>query len=151
MTSRTASKDADMFSALDISTSALTAQRTRMTAIANNLANMSTTHNERGEVEAYQPRFVVFKTSDDAQGPLGAAGVEVAAVHTSRVEPRWKYQPGHPDAIQEGERKGYVAYPNINMMGEFTDALEAARAYEANVGVMEVTKNMAEQTLRILV
>jgi flagellar basal-body rod protein FlgC len=57
-----------------------------------------------------------------------------------------KYQPGHPDANAEG----YVAYPDIDMTVEFVDALEATRAYEANVGVFEITKNLAQQTLRIL-
>jgi len=138
-----------MFPALDISTSALAAQRSRMNAISGNIANLSTTHNEKGEPEPYQPRFVVFQT-DDSVGAFGAAGVKVSSVETSQVEPRLKYQPGHPDAIQEGPNRGYVAYPNISMMTEFTDALEAARAYEANVGVIEITKDLQNQTLRIL-
>jgi flagellar basal-body rod protein FlgC len=139
-----------MFTAIDISTSALVAQRTRLNAISNNLANISTTHNEAGEAEPYQPRFVVFQTDDSVQGSFGAAGVKVRSVEIANVEPLYKYQPGHPDAITQGPRKGYVAYPNISMMTEFTDALEAARAYEANVGVMEITKDMEQQTLRIL-
>jgi flagellar basal-body rod protein FlgC len=138
-----------MFPALDISTSALVAQRVRMNAISSNLANISTTHNERGEPEAYQPRFVVFET-DHGVGAYGAPGVRVAEVGIDQVEPRWKYEPGHPDAVQDGPRKGYVAYPNVNMMTEFTDALEAARAYEANLGAMEITKDLEQQTLRIL-
>lgn len=139
-----------MISALDISASGLTAQRTRLTAIANNIANISTTHNESGAPEAYQPRFSVFETDDAVRGPHGAAGVKVASVEIADVEPRWRYQPYHPDAVQEGERKGYVAYPNISVMTEFTDALEATRAYEANLGVIDVTKEMVQQTLRIL-
>ena len=138
-----------MFPALDISTSGLVAQRMRMNAISSNLANISTTHNERGEAVPYQPRFVIFQT-DDSVGANGAAGVKVSSVETDQVEPRLKYEPGHPDAIKEGPNKGYVAYPNINMMTEFTDALEAARAYEANLGAMEITKDMEQQTLKIL-
>jgi flagellar basal-body rod protein FlgC len=110
---------------------------------------MSTTHNEAGEPVPYQPRFVIFET-DDAVGPHGAAGVKVSSVQIDDVEPLYKYEPHHPDAIQEGPHKGYVAYPNVNMMTEFTDALEAARAYEANLGAMEIAKSMAQQTLRIL-
>ena len=68
----------------------------------------------------------------------------------SKVEPRMKYEPGNPDAIKEGPHKGYVAYPNINMMVEFTDAMEAARAYEANLGAMEITKDLQQQTLKII-
>jgi flagellar basal-body rod protein FlgC len=139
-----------MLSALDISTSGLVAQRLRMTAISNNLANISTTHNEAGEAQPYRPRFVVFQTDDQLQSPLGAAGVKVQSVEQSEAEPRWRYQPGHPDAVKEGEHEGYVAYPNINLMTEFTDALEATRSYEANVGVIEVTKDLFQQTLRIL-
>jgi flagellar basal-body rod protein FlgC len=138
-----------MFAAFDISTSGLVAQRMRMNVISSNLANISTTHNEQGKPEPYQPRFVVFQT-DDSVGAQGAAGVKVSAVEIDPVEPRLKYQPGHPDAIQEGPNKGYVAHPNINMMTEFTDALEAARAYEANLGAMDITKDLQQQTLRII-
>jgi len=138
-----------MFPALDISASALVAQRIRMNAISSNLANISTTQNEKGEAKPYQPREVVFQSDDDT-GACGASGVKVRSVHTLDLEPLWKYEPGHPDAVKEGEQKGYVAYPNINMMTEFTNALEAARAYEANLGTMEITKDLQQQTLRIL-
>lgn len=138
-----------MLSALDISTSGLVAQRVRMNAISSNLANMSTTHNEAGEPVPYQPRCVVFE-ADDSIGTSGAAGVRVRSVEAEDVEPLYKYQPGHPDAIPEGPRKGWVAYPKVDMMREFTDAIEAARAYEANLGAIDIAKNMAQQTLRIL-
>ena len=138
-----------MLPALDISTSALVAQRIRMNAISSNLANMSTTHNEAGEPVPYQPRFVVFQT-DESVGAHGASGVKVSSVEIDDVEPRYKYEPNHPDAIRQGPHKGYVAYPNVSMMTEFTDALEAARAYEANLGAIEIAKNMTQQTLRIL-
>jgi flagellar basal-body rod protein FlgC len=135
-----------MISALDIAASGLSAQRTRITAISNNLANMSTTRNEAGQPEAYRPRFVVFEADDSVGGAFGAAGVRVSSVETANVEPRVSYQPNHPDA----DADGYVEFPNINMMAEFTNAIEASRAYEANVGVIEITKDMAQQTLRIL-
>ncbi|OHB84486.1 MAG: flagellar basal body rod protein FlgC [Planctomycetes bacterium RBG_16_64_12] len=138
-----------MLPALDISTSALVAQRIRMNAISSNLANMSTTHNEEGQPVPYQPRFVVFQT-DESVGAHGASGVKVSSVEIDDVEPRYKYEPNHPDAIRQGPHKGYVAYPNVSMMTEFTDALEAARAYEANLGAIEIAKNMTQQTLRIL-
>ena len=138
-----------MLSALDISTSALVAQRIRMDAISGNLANMSTPINESGDNEPYQPRFAIFQT-DTAVGANGGVGVKVASVETAQVEPRWKYQPNHPLAQKDGPHKGYVAYPGIDMMTEFTDALEAARSYEANLGAMEITKDLAQQTLRIL-
>ncbi len=139
-----------MTTAMDISTSALVAQRTRLNAIASNMANMSTTRNEDGDVEPYQARFVVFQEDADLKMASGATGVKVSSVETETVEPNYKYQPGHPMAIQDGARKGYVAYPNVNMTREFVDALEASRAYEANIGVMEVSKNLGQQTLRII-
>ena len=138
-----------MFSALDISTSALVAQRTRMNAIASNLANINTPYNENGDAEPYQPRFVVFQ-ADASVGTDGAAGVKVASVETEQIEPRWKYEPGNPLAQTDGPHKGYVAYPNIDMMTQFTDALEAARSYEANLGALDITKDLAQQTLRIV-
>jgi flagellar basal-body rod protein FlgC len=138
-----------MIPALDISSSALAAQRLRMNAISSNIANISTTHNESGEAEPYQPRFVIFET-DPSVGAGGAPGVRVKSVETSKEPPRLKYEPGNPDAIQEGPNKGYVAYPNVDMMTEFTDALEAARAYEANLGAMEISKDLEQQTLKII-
>ncbi len=138
-----------MFPAIDISTSGLVAQRVRMNALSSNIANISTTHNEQGERAPYQPRYVVFQT-DESVGAHGAVGVKVESVNTLDVEPRLKYEPNNPDAIQEGPNKGYVAYPDIDMMIEFTDAMEAARAYEANLGAMEITKDLEQQTLRIL-
>jgi flagellar basal-body rod protein FlgC len=138
-----------MLPALDISSSALVAQRIRMNAISSNLANISTTHNEAGEASPYQPRFVIFQ-SDPSVGSNGAPGVKVASVQTSNLEPRMKYEPGNPDAIQTGPKAGYVAYPNIDMTTQFTDAMEAARAYEANLGSMEISKDMEQQSLRII-
>lgn len=120
-----------------------------MNAISSNLANLSTTHNEAGELEPYQPRFVIFQ-SDESVGADGAAGVRVGSVKIENLEPVYKYQPNHPDAIKQGPHAGYVAYPNINMMTEMTDAMEAARAYEANLGAIEIAKDLAQQTLRIL-
>jgi flagellar basal-body rod protein FlgC len=139
-----------MLAALDISTSALVAQRTRLNAIASNIANISTTHNEIGERAPYQPRFVLLQTDDDIGGKPGTAGVKVASVEIAQADPLWKYQPNHPDAQTSGDRQGYVAYPNIDLTTEFVDSLEATRAYEANIGVIEVTKELALQTLKIL-
>lgn len=138
-----------MWNSLDVSTSALVAQRIRLHAISSNLANISTTHNEEGEPTPYQPRFVIFQTAEEIGSPA-APGVRVASVEEEQKEPLWKYQPGHPDAVREGPMTGYVAYPNINMMTEMTDALEAARAYEANLGAIEIAKDLQHQTLRII-
>lgn len=139
-----------MFASLDISTSALVAQRMRLNALSSNIANLSTTRNEAGESTPYEPKFVVFETDPNVGGQPGTAGVRVAQVGSESSDPVWKYQPGHVDAVKEGPRAGWVAYPRINMMQEFTDAIETTRAYEANVGVIEISKDMMQQTLKIL-
>ncbi len=139
-----------MFRALDISTSALVTQRTRLNAISGNLANMSSVRNENGELKPYQERFVVFQPDEDLQTRDGAMGVKVSSVQTETVEPNYRYQPGHPLAIKQGKWKGYVAYPKVDMVTEFVDSLVATRAYEANLGIMEVTKDLNQQSLRII-
>jgi flagellar basal-body rod protein FlgC len=139
-----------MWTALDISTSALVAQRIRLNAISGNIANMSSLKNEKGEMKPYQERFVVFQPDEEIQTRDGAVGVKVSEVRTETVEPKYRYQPDHPLAIQEGKWKGYVAYPNVDMMVQFVDSLIATRAYEANLGVMEITKSLGEQSLRII-
>ena len=136
-----------MFSAFDVSASALEAQRVRLNAISSNLANISTTRNEAGEPEAYQPRFVVFQADEDNKTPAGGKGVRVSSIEIEDVPPRMKYQPGHPDANEDG----YVAYPNVDMTREFVDSLEATRAYEANLAAFEVAKDLSRQTLRIII
>jgi flagellar basal-body rod protein FlgC len=120
-----------------------------MNVCSSNIANVSTTHNEQGERVPYQPRYVIFE-SDEEVGSHGASGVQVRSVETSEVEPLWRYEPDHPEAMKDGPHKGCVAYPNVNMIAEFTDALEAARAYEANLGAIEIAKDLQQQTLRIL-
>ena len=140
-----------MIKALDISTSGLVAQRIRLDTISSNLANLSSQErDERGNIQPYQARYVVFQTNQDLETREGAIGVKVASVETEQVEPLYRWQPEHPYAIKDGAKKGYVAYPRINMTAEMVDALVATRAYEANLGAMELSKNMAQQSLRIL-
>jgi flagellar basal-body rod protein FlgC len=134
-----------MLSAINISSSALVAERARMDAISSNLANISTTHDENGEPAPYQPKFVILQT-DPSIGSNGAAGVKATARTNVKTEPLLKYEPGNPDANKDG----YVAYPNVNMMEQFTDAMVAARTYEANLGVMQIAKDMEQQSLKII-
>src|SRR5262245_38802291 len=140
-----------MLRALDISTSGLVAQRIRLDAISSNLANLtSQERDERGRIEPDQARCVGFETGQERGTGGGGVGVTVASVETERIEPLYRWQPEHPYAIKDGPKKGYVAYPKINMTAEMVDALVATRAYEANLGAMELSKNMAQQSLRIL-
>ena len=81
-----------MFSSLDVSTSGLVAQRTRLNAISSNIANMSTTRNEAGQPEPYQPRFVTFQTDSNISTPGGGTGVNVGSVQHSNEPPKMKYE-----------------------------------------------------------
>ena len=135
-----------MLKIMDISSSGLIAQRIRMQAIASNLANITSTRNEFGELKPYAPRFTVFQV-DNAIGPNGSAGVVVPEIGIDEdLPPVRKYSPTHPDR----DEQGFINLPRINMMTEFTDAIESGRSYEANLGAIEVTKSMANQTLRII-
>lgn len=133
-----------MFDALDISSSALSAQRTRLDTIAGNIANMNTTRNARREVEPYRRRFVVF--APGREGDVSKPGVHAAKVELDRTPFRKAYEPGHPDADKDGN----VLYPNVDMAIEYVNALEASRAYEANVTAMEVSKAMINASLRLI-
>jgi flagellar basal-body rod protein FlgC len=140
-----------MIRALDISTSGLVAQRVRMDTISSNLANLTSMERDAsGNMQPYQARYVMFQTDEGLQSPQGGLGVKVSSIETENVEPNYRWQPEHPYAIKDGPKKGYVAYPKINMTAEMVDALVATRAYEANLGAMELSKNMAQQSLRIL-
>jgi flagellar basal-body rod protein FlgC len=134
-----------MLKIMDVSTSGLVAQRIRMTAIAGNLANITTTRNEFGEIKPYDPRYVIFQV-DNTIGPNGSAGVFVQSVERDELPPIRKYAPNHPDA----DEQSFINLPRINLITEFTDAIESGRTSEANLGAIEVTKSMANQTLRII-
>jgi len=140
----------EMLSALDISTSGLIAQRMRLDTIASNIANVSTLRDEDGQAVPYRSRHVVFESTEDIATSYGAVGVRVSNIELDLAEPVYRWQPNHPLAISSGEKKGYVAYPNVNLNQEFVDALQATRSYEANLGVIEVSRDMTNQTLRII-
>ena len=135
-----------MFGTLDISTSALVAQRVRLDTIAGNVANAYSTRRADGQPGPYQRRFAVFAAGDGK----GGAGVHVEKVAQDPSPGRKVYEPDHPDAVREGRWKGYVEYPNVEPITEMTNAMMASRAYEANVSVMDVTKRMIASSLRLL-
>lgn len=135
-----------MIRALDISSSALVAQRTRINVIAGNIANAFTTAQEDGTIRPYRRRVVTFAPGQTAgAGP----GVHVAEVLEDPSKFEMRYDPGHPHALRDGRWAGYVQYPNVNLTMEYVDALEATRAYEANLAVMNVTKTMVQQAIRL--
>ena len=133
-----------MFEALDMGASGLTAQRVRLDTIAANVANANTTHDAAGRPNPYRRRFVVFSPGQ-AQNP-GEAGVHVREVRLDPTPFDERFEPGHPDA----DARGYVRYPNVELATEYVNALEASRAYEANVSMMEVSKAMINASLRLI-
>ena len=135
-----------MIDALDITRSALVAQRTRLNVIAGNIANAFTTAQEDGTIRPYRRRVVTFAPGQaSGEGP----GVHVAEVWEDPSEFKRRYDPGHPHAHQDGPWAGYVQYPNVNLTMEYVDAMEAARAYEANIALMNVTKTMMRETIQL--
>jgi flagellar basal-body rod protein FlgC len=141
-----------MYGALDISTSGMTVQRARMASIAANIANKSTILDEKGNVNPYRARQVIFAPGDpQATSPEGRAlGVHVAGIKIDQGEFNYRWDPTNPYAIQKGEKRGYVPEPNVNPVIEQLNAMEASRAYEANVVAAETTKQMMAQALRLL-
>lgn len=136
-----------MFRSLDVSTSALVAQRLRMDTIAGNIANINTTRDEKGNISPFQRRFVAFMAEQARRGSEGrGTGVEFSVQVDKKTPPRKVVQPGHPDA----DANGVVQYPGIDLTQEFVNALEASRAYEANVATIDITKGMYNQALKIL-
>ena len=137
-----------MFRALDVSTSALVAQRTRLDVIAGNVANARSTRDESGRVTPFRRRFVTFESEagNRESARPGPVGVRFEVKVDEQSPPRRVHQPGHPDA----DADGYVSLPNIDLTTEFVNAVEAGRAYEANVAAVEMTKELARQSLEIL-
>lgn len=136
-----------MFGNLDISTSALTAQRTRMNMISANIANMHTTHGPDGSVEPFRRRIAVFAPGTPGGDHGGSdLGVHVQEIMLDSAPFRRVHEPGHPDA----DKDGYVMYPNIDPAIEMMNMLEASRAYEANITAAEASKSMMNAALRLL-
>lgn len=133
-----------MYGALDISTSALVAQRTRLNVISANVANSSTLLNADGEYEPYRRRSVIFAPGDPARE--SEMGVHVASIEIDRGPLMFKSDPSSPFANEDG----YVGYPNVNPIIEAMNAMEAARAYEANISAIEATKSMISVMLEAL-
>jgi len=137
-----------LYGVLDISTSGLVAQRTRLDSISANIANNRVILDSQGNLNPYRRREVFFAPGDpSAQTPLGRAmGVHVASIEANEDAVRLEYEPGNPFA----DERGYVPYPDINPVSEQVNAMEAIRAYEANITVAEATKSMMAQALRLI-
>lgn len=142
----------DFSTGMRVSSSGMTAQRTRMNTIASNIANINTTRTPEGG--PYRRKDIVFEAMPDAksfgeiltsQPERNIDRVQVTDILVDRRAPNMKYEPDHVDANEDG----YVAYPNINLMEEMTNMIQATRSYEANVSAMKATKEMALSGLEI--
>lgn len=131
----------------------MAAQRARMNTISSNIANINTTRTPEGG--PYRRKDVVFTAMPDAKsfGDILSVNdpksdfnrVQVTDVVYDKKAPILKYDPTHPDANEEG----YVAFPNVNLMEEMTNMIQASRSYEANVQAIQATKDMALSALEI--
>ena len=143
----------DVQGTLAISASALRAERMRLDVIASNLANANTTRTaEGGPYKRKNVVLVTQATESDFAATIQSLseqavrqGVAVSDVIEDPTPPRMVFDPGHPDANQDG----YVAYPNVNPVSEMVDLMAATRAYEANVQAVNATKRMADAALSI--
>jgi flagellar basal-body rod protein FlgC len=144
-----------IFSTLEISGSALTAERQRAEVVAANMANAETTHTPAGG--AYRRKEVVFASSANLPFQMMLTGFHPTlsgaqpAVRVQRVvdDPTpslMRYEPGHPDA----DKEGYVAYPNINPIQEMVDLMGAVRSYQLNASAITATKQMIQQSIELL-
>ncbi|NMA64093.1 MAG: flagellar basal body rod protein FlgC [Syntrophomonadaceae bacterium] len=142
-----------LLSAIDTSSSGMTAQRLRMDVIASNLANINTTRTEAGG--PYRRQLVIFEARNPRSGHSfkdvlgqqleGGAGVRVKKIIEDQAPFKRVFDPAHPDAGDDG----YVNMPNVNVVAEMVDMISATRAYEANVTALDATKGMALKALEI--
>ncbi|MGO9411189.1 MAG: flagellar basal body rod protein FlgC [Spirochaetia bacterium] len=148
-----------MFSSIDTAASGLTAERLRLDVIADNIANVNTTRTTEGgpfrrsrvifrprvEQPYWRSPFLPSYLKDEV-----GKGVRVAKVEKDyATNPRLVYDPTHPDAIKTGPRKGYVEYPNVNIVNEMVDMIAASRSYDANSAIINATKAMFLKALDI--
>ncbi|MBN1698349.1 MAG: flagellar basal body rod protein FlgC [Spirochaetales bacterium] len=148
-----------LYSSINTAASGLTAQRTRLDVIADNIANVNSTRtNEGGPFRrsrvVFRPRVrqpywrspFLPKFLDNGIGK----GVRIKKIEKDYdAKPRLVYDPTHPDAIKTGPRKGYVEYPNVNVVNEMVDMISASRSYEANVSIINGSKSMFLKALEI--
>lgn len=142
-----------LFQSFNINTSGLTAQRFRMDVISENVANVTTTRTEDGT--PYTRKIVTFREKrttpfsrvlQNTREAYMGNGVKVSRVsEDTESEYIMKYEPSHPDA----DENGYVSYPNVNIITEMTNMIDASRAYEANLTAFETSKAIALKGLEL--
>ena len=148
-----------MFTSINIATTGMSVERLRSDVISNNIANVSTTRTPEGG--AFKKSSVViepiasahptwrmpFVSAEQDNGP--GKGVRVREIVKDTSQGKMVYAPENPDAIQSGPNKGYVEYPNVNIVNEMVDLISASRSYEANSTVIQGAKDMFSAALEI--
>ncbi len=148
-----------IFSSINIAASGLSAQRTRLDVISDNIANVDTTRTPEGG--PFRRSRVIFRPRveqpywrspflpESMDNGIGK-GVRIVKIEKDMdAKPKLVYDPTHPDAIKSGPQKGYVEMPNVNIVEEMVDMISASRAYEANVAVVNGSKAMFSRALEI--
>lgn len=139
----------DLNSSIEVSASGLSAERLTMDVIANNIANANTTRTPQGG--AFKRQLVVYgekggETGDASEGDAPGGGVEALGIVQDNSPDRLVFDPGNPDA----DGRGYVHYPNVQIVKEMVDLMSASRAYQANVTAIQESRNMSNAALGLL-
>lgn len=144
-----------LYQTLDVSASGLSAQRRRVEALAENIANAETTRTPEGGpyrrkrvVFESEARRVSFDQALSAAGGFGARraeGVRVARVEADPSPPERRYAPDHPDA----DESGYVDFPSFNPVEDMVDLTASVRSYQANLAVIDAVKRMLNETIDV--
>lgn len=148
-----------MFTAINTASTGLSAQRLRLDVISNNIANADTTRTPEGGVFR-RSRVILTSQNEktawkgpfvpDALNPGIGKGVKVDEIEIDTKTPlRLVYDPAHPDAIKSGPKAGYVEMPNVNIITEMVDMISASRSYEANIALVNGSKQMFQSALSI--
>jgi flagellar basal-body rod protein FlgC len=142
-----------LLSALSVSASGLSAQRTRSELLVENLANSETTRTAEGG--PYRRKDAIFESTSvpsafasELDNELGGSltGVTVADITVDSGTPERRYLPGHPDA----DADGYVAMPRVNPAQDMVDLMGASRSFEANVAAISAVKDMIQRSIDLL-
>lgn len=133
----------DLMNSLDISAHGMKAQGTRLRIISQNIANADTTPEAAGQ-DPYRRKVLMFRNVFDRE--LGTDIVQAHRVRGEDSEFGLKFMPDHPAANEQG----YVQTPNVNTLVEVMDMREAQRSYEANMGMMRISRNLLQQALELL-
>lgn len=148
-----------LFTSINIAATGMSVERLRTDVISNNIANATTTRTQEGG--AYRKQSVIvepiassnpqwrFPFVDSELDNGHGKGVRVREIIKDSEQGRMVYDPSHPDAIQSGPNKGYVEYPNVNIVNEMVNMISANRAYEANSSVIQGSKEMFASALEI--